>query len=106
MFFKCTGIKSITIPASCTSIGDRAFQACTGLTKVTINATTPPKIKPGQDAGGNAFSASDGKNCVFRYYDSKWKVLPLTIYVPAASVSKYKADANWSVYSSVIKAIS
>lgn len=108
IFFKCEGIKSITIPESCTSIGDRAFQGCSGLTKVTVKATNPPKIVPGLAAYGGGFTAGDGKNCVFRYHDGSWKILPklTSIYVPADSVSKYKNDANWGIYSSIIKAIS
>ena len=35
-FADCTGLTSITIPASVTSIGNYAFYDCTGLTSVTI----------------------------------------------------------------------
>ncbi len=35
-FYGCSGLTSITIPNSVTSIGDRAFCDCTGLTSVTI----------------------------------------------------------------------
>ena len=35
-FDGCTGLKSVTIPASVTTIGDDAFFDCTGLTTVTI----------------------------------------------------------------------
>ncbi|MCZ7635767.1 MAG: leucine-rich repeat domain-containing protein [Verrucomicrobia bacterium] len=35
-FFGCTGLTSITIPDSVTSIGGGAFQFCTGLTNVVI----------------------------------------------------------------------
>ena len=37
-FEKCTGLTSITIPASVTSIGKYAFSRCTGLTKLWYNA--------------------------------------------------------------------
>ena len=35
-FYECTGLTSVTIPNSVTSIGDYAFGACSGLTSVTI----------------------------------------------------------------------
>ncbi|MCM8871753.1 MAG: leucine-rich repeat domain-containing protein [Paludibacteraceae bacterium] len=35
-FYNCTGLTSITIPNSVTSIGNYAFSACTGLTSITI----------------------------------------------------------------------
>jgi len=36
MFYGCTGLTSITIPNSVTSIGSSAFSGCTGLTSITI----------------------------------------------------------------------
>ena len=38
-FYNCTGLTSITIPDSVTSIGKYALNGCTGLTSVTINGT-------------------------------------------------------------------
>ena len=35
-FYYCSGLTSVTIPNSVTSIGDRAFSACGSLTSVTI----------------------------------------------------------------------
>lgn len=42
VFFRCTSLTSIAIPDSVTSIGDRAFYNCTGLTNIAIpdNVTT------------------------------------------------------------------
>lgn len=102
LFWKCEKISNdIHIPASVTRIGDRAFQQCLGIKNVYCHCKTPPKIEP---SDGSNFTANDKKNCVFRYFDSTWKLLNLTIYVPEESVNLYKNDANWSLYSSMIKA--
>jgi len=38
-FYGCTGLKSVTIPNTVTSIGYRAFSVCRGLTSVTIGSS-------------------------------------------------------------------
>ena len=91
----------LDIPESCTSIGDRCFQACTKLKTVICRPTTPPLITPGTL---DYFSAGDGQNAILRQYvNNAWSVLPITLYVPAESVNAYKTDANWKIYSSLIQ---
>lgn len=56
-FFGCTGLTSISIPNSVTSIGGQAFQSCSGLTSVTIpNSVTT--------IGGSAFWFCSGLTSV------------------------------------------
>ncbi len=43
-FVDCTGLTSITIPHAITSIGDSAFYGCSGLTSVTMMPITPPTL--------------------------------------------------------------
>ena len=43
-FYQCTQLKSITIPNNVTSIDDRAFSNCTGLTTVNFNAENCTKM--------------------------------------------------------------
>jgi hypothetical protein len=109
MFWKCPNISNtIVIPESCERIGDKAFQACTGIRTVIVKAKTPPLLTPATyEQNPNAvFSSSDGKNSVFRQYTKSWIVMPnLTIYVPSESLNAYKTDKNWSVYASIIKPI-
>ena len=50
-FYGCSGLTSVTIPNSVTSIGDRAFYGCSDLTSLTIpNSVT--------SIGGSAFSGT------------------------------------------------
>ncbi len=52
-FDSCTGLTSVTIPSSVTSIGNYAFSDCSGLTSVTIpNSVT--------SIGANAFAGCSG----------------------------------------------
>ena len=65
-------------------IEENAFSNCTGLTSITIEATTPPSLP-----FGSGFRNTN--NC--------------PIYVPAESVDAYKSATYWSDYASRIQAI-
>ena len=84
LFYKCIKLTSVTIPNSVTSIGSSAFNGCSSLTSVTVEATTPPTL------GSNVFQDSNAN---------------LVIYVPAESVEAYKTTGNWVTYASRIQAI-
>ena len=77
-----------TIGTGVSMIRSYAFINNPSLTSVTIKATTPPTIMSGTDAP--PFIVGDDA---------------YPIYVPAASVSAYKTDSNWSRYASRIQAI-
>ncbi len=81
-FWACSNLKKATLPSSIESIGDYAFQY-SGLTKITINATTPPTL--GYYVFENASSLAH-------------------IYVPSADVSAYKGASGWSDHASIIEA--
>ena len=83
-FSSCTGLTSITIPASVTSIGSFAFGSCSSLASVTVYASTPLTL-------GNSYVFN---NCASG----------LQIYVYSDLVDDFKA--NWSTYENKIKAIS
>ena len=79
-FYDCKGLKSVTIPSSVTTIGECAFNICTALTSVTIFALS---LKTYGDEAFD-YNASGRK-----------------FYVPSGSVDIYKA--GWSDYASVIE---
>ena len=77
-------LTSITLPASLTSIGLRAFRYCSSLKTVTCLAATPPGL------GTDAFENCDALTA---------------IQVPSASVDDYKAAQYWNYYADKIVAI-
>lgn len=66
-FEKCTGLTSVTIPESVTSISHRAFANCTGLTKIYWNAKNVSLEGVNDDCSvfTNAGTATDGIEVVF-----------------------------------------
>ena len=80
--FAASGLTSITLPVSVTSIGSMAFAFCRRLTSIIVLPTAPPQ------SGQGMFDLSD---CL--------------IYVPAGSVDAYKAAPVWTKYASRIQAI-
>ena len=81
IFRGCRNLTTLTLPNTVTYMNNYVFDSSTGLTALTVLATTPPRFNtygPGIPTG-------------------------TTIYVPAASVGTYKA--RWSNYASQIQAI-
>ena len=77
-----TQLSLVDLCADTTNIGWRAFNTTVGSLTVVCRATTPPTINA--QTFGSSLTA---------------------IQVPSASVSTYKAAANWSNYASIITAI-
>lgn len=77
-----TRLSLVDLCADTTKIGWHAFYTIVGSLTVVCRATTPPTLFA--DAFGSTLTA---------------------IQVPSASVSAYKAAANWSNYASIITAI-
>lgn len=69
-----TGITSLTIPGSVTSIGDSAFSGCSGVKYFYCNALTPPTL---------------GSNC----FPSRANII-----VPAIAYAQYKSNSQWNAY--------
>lgn len=78
VFSGCSSIKDVTIPATVQYINDNIFLNCTSMSKVICNAMTVPPFIGTDDP--------TKMNAVFN---------KASLYVPAASVSKYKGDSWW-----------
>ena len=81
-FYDCWSLSSITIPSTVEIISSNAFAGCSGVKEYHVKPTTPPILFENPFTG----IASD---CI--------------IYVPAASVSRYKSAEIWSNYANQIQ---
>ena len=86
-FNGCSNLTNVVIPNSVKSIGREAFANCDVLWNLTIEAKRPPII---------------GEGVFYNMYDATFAP---TIYVPAASVEKYKAAEGWKEYADKIQPI-
>ena len=76
-FYQCNILTSVVIPSTIKSIRTNAFAKCSNLTSIICEASTPPACED------YAIYIRAGKP---------------NIYVPANSLSKYKAASGWSTY--------
>ena len=76
-----TNLTSIVIPNGVTNIGSSAFSGCSGLTSVTIKATTPPTCGTGS----------------FNYVHNN-----IPLYVPATSISAYQSANVWKDFTNIL----
>ena len=74
----CTGLDSIKISNSVTSIGDYAFYNCTALKYICSEALVPPTCET------TTFDGIDTENCILE--------------VPASAVNAYATTAPWSEF--------
>ena len=93
MFYGCSGLTSITIPDSVTSIGGSAFSGCSGLTSITI----PDSVTSiGSGAFGGCAKLRQSENGI--YYVDGWAVDANVNIVKAAIKEGTRGIADGSFY--------
>ncbi len=81
-FHGCSGLTSITISDSVTSFGEEAFSACTGLTEIIIPSKLSITFRDSEDYTSlilTALSSSKGNNIVDRAFENYTNLTSITI---------------------------
>lgn len=103
-FAGCTGLTSVILPSSVTSISSYAFEGCTNLTTVTL----PYKLS---EINNRAFYDCNRLKDVYCYAENvpsigsntfSSVIGQATLYVPETSISAYKASAYWNNFKSIV----
>lgn len=84
-FWESEILQEVTLGENVRTINGGAFQDCTGLTKVTVNAVTPPACYNADD--GTSFSGVDISN--------------VALVVPEQSVDAYREAAVWKDFGTI-----
>ena len=80
-FNGCSGLTSVTIPNSVTSVGDYAFEGCTGLKNLTIHNNRPPVVD--------------------KYLTSQEVYDSCVLYVPEGSENAYYVANGWKYFKNI-----
>lgn len=91
-FMFCKSLTTITIPSRVSIIGENAFSVCYSLSSAYIKCSYPPQIERLMPWEPDIFGD-----------DSDIEKSNLRIYVPRASVNKYKEASSWRNYSNIIE---
>ncbi|MBR4730759.1 MAG: leucine-rich repeat protein [Prevotella sp.] len=110
-FEGCSGLTFITIPNSVISIGPWAFYGCSGLTSMTIGSgirniytkafASCPELTDFYCYAENVPTMRDEWNLCTDAFDGSYIEYAM-LYVPAVSVSAYRAAEPWKNFKSIV----
>ena len=107
-FDRCSGLTSVTIPNSVTSIGYNAFSNCFNLTSVTIpNSVTSIKSfaffnNPNLSVVVSLIENPFSISSVFGVYSGDY-FNNATLYVPVGTKEKYQATDGWKKFQNIVE---
>ena len=90
-FRGCTGLESISIPKNVKRLDSWAFQMCSNLRKITVDADLPIEL-------GDSTNPINDPCDVFQGVDEQECLL----YVPDGSVELYKTTPGWNVFRNIL----
>ena len=103
-FDRCSGLTSINIPESVTSIGDYAFSACSGLTSITIPSSVSSIGYSAFSWCSNLTSVNIDKDTPISISESTFtNRANATLYVPSGCKAAYEAADYWKEFKEIIE---
>ena len=96
VFYGCSGLTSLTIPSSVTSIGYYAFWDCSGLNSIYVYPEKMPEL------GTDIFNGCDAKNCIVYvpkgtdivYWSSEFGYFEKIVEFDATGIDKVTTSTN------------
>ena len=97
MLYSCHNLTEATLSSTCTNVEDGAFYGCDAMTKLTINAATPPEVYYDDDEelfedGDYYCGALEGVNCE-----------NCILVVPAGSKQAYADHLIWKRFGTIVE---